>query len=412
MTGLQESVEAKDDEEEDDEQSLSDKIGSKNRDRIKFSSRKTRTKILLTVVLILVMVLTIVIPMTVILVKEERLEYPTYEEILEELEESVKRLSPHISIETEVIGLSVEKRNLTVLKMSARNVTTRGVCEQPLVWVVCGVHAREWTSPLTCQHFIQRLGDILTSPSHTASDILTLLQYRILVLANPDGYVYSMSAESRRLTRKNRQKSSCPDPSLAGVDINRNFGTGYNQGDDCYGEVCPYNATPCSITHGGMQPFSEPETRAVRDAMTAEVPWLSLSLHGNGNSWSSPFAYKTPDPASPSMQEWDLTFLAAMIARQFGTQYRHGSSAQVLYRAGGTMVDWVYEGLGVVRSYNHELRNICRETNASRPDYPLCIFQPEVQLARDLIIPEAWFGFKELLKHSYQQDCELTESIQ
>ena len=57
------------------------------------------------------------------------------------------------------------------------------------------------------------------------------------------------------------------------------------------------------------------------------------------------------------------------------------------------MIDWVYKGLGVLRSYKLELRNICYGT-------ALCIFQPEVQLAQDLIVPEAWWGFMELLKHA------------
>ena len=135
--------------------------------------------------------------------------------------------------------------------------------------------------------------------------------------------------------------------------------------------------------------------------MTAEVPWLSLSLHGNGNSWSSPFAYKIADPPPSVGSKWDLEYLAKKIFTKFGTSYRYGSSSGVMYRAGGTMIDWVYEGLGVVRSYNHELRNICPDHGTA-----LCIFQPEVQLVQENILPEAWWGFKELLKHSYIQDCQ------
>jgi len=35
-----------------------------------------------------------------------------------------------------------------------------------------------------------------------------------------------------------------------------------------------------------------------------------------------------------------------------------------------------------------------------------CVFQPDLQTVQDTILPEAWFGFKELVKHSYQQDCQ------
>ena len=412
MESLQEGGDVKYRIEEDEEEMLTAKKGPILRDDIIFSSIKAKIKprILFYVMLILTTILAIAIVVAVLLMDDEKKDYPTYEEILEKLEQTVTRLKSHIHIKTEIIGKSVENRNITLLKMFPKSEyppNTTDQCSHPLVWVVCGVHAREWTSPLTCLSFIKRIGDIFTSSSPSSDAILGTLQYNILVLANPDGYHYSMSAESHRLARKNRQKSSCPDPLLDGVDINRNFGSGYNHGDDCYGQLCPFNATPCSITHGGKSPFSEPETRAVRDAMVAEVPWLSLSLHGNGNSWTSPFAYKISDPTSTTIPEWDLEFLSDKIVKEFGTQYLYGSSASVMYRAGGTMIDWVFEDLGVIRSYNHELRNLCTDQmlKSSKDDRGLCIFQPKVQLAMDLIIPEAWFGFKELLKHSYQYDC-------
>lgn len=386
---------------------LNDRKGGKYWDNATFDSKKAR-KIFLTVMLVIL--LTIVIMLVVLLMQSPKQGYPTYNQIIQKLSQAVTMLSPYIHIRTQLIGQSVEKRNIILLKMSpkALNSSLAGEdCHHPLVWVVCGVHAREWTSPLTCLSFIEKLGDIfVNTASEDGDDILRSLQFNILVVANPDGYQYSMSLPTRRLTRKNRRKSSCPDSSLAGVDINRNFGSGYNYGDDCYGQVCPFNATPCSITHGGEKPFSEPETRVVRDAMTAEVPWLSLSLHGNGNSWSSPFAYKIADPPPNVGSKWDLEFLAKKIFNKFGTSYRYGSSSGVMYRAGGTMIDWVYEGLGVLRSYNHELRNICPDH-----DTALCIFQPEVQLALDYIVPEAWWGFKELVKNSYMQDCQQVRTI-
>merc|ERR1712013_83632 len=177
-----------------------------------FSSIKARTKpsILFYVILILTTVLTIAIVVAVLLNGDEKKDYPTYEEILEKLEKTVTRLKPHIHIKTEIIGKSVENRNITLLKMfpkSEKSTNTTDQCSHPLVWVVCGVHAREWTSPLTCLSFIKRIGDIFTHSSPSSDAILGTLQYNILVLANPDGYHYSMSAESHRL-RKNRQKST------------------------------------------------------------------------------------------------------------------------------------------------------------------------------------------------------------
>jgi len=415
MVTLEAGSEVKDDtDEEEEEEILSDKNNSLFRNNISLTSIATGTKILLSLLLVLILlIIMLVVVMRVIGEAEEK--YPTYQEILEQLEKEVERLEPYIDIKTQIIGKSVENRNITLIKMFPKSDNTLNTtgrhCNHPLVWIVCGVHAREWTSPLTCLSFINRIGDIMVNNSssvHSSDAFLRIFQYNILVLANPDGYHYSMSEESLRLTRKNRKNSSCPDSTLQGVDINRNFGAGYNHGDDCYGQACPFNATPCSITHGGLKPFSEPETRAVRDAMMEEVPWLSISLHGNGNSWSSPFAYKTTDPSSVVRPEWDLKYLAEKLEKEFGTEYLYGSSANVMYLSGGTMIDWVYEELGVVRSYNHELRNLCKGKLSTIPvrfDRGLCIFQPKVQVAREMILPEAWLGFKELLKHSYHYDC-------
>ena len=219
--------------------------------------------------------------------------YPDNEEILNSLQQISSSLSGVVNSSLLTIGHSVEGHPIKLLRISSESSGPRA----PLVWVVCGMHAREWTSPLACLHIVKNIRDIKLSRSpHSENLILNKFRYNFLVMGNPDGYIYSMgnmSDLSRRMTRKNRAKIGCPNSDNDGVDLNRNFGTGFNHGDDCYGVPdCPYDSSPCSITFGGPEPFSEPETRAVRQAMTAEVPWLSISLHGNGNVWSAPYASK------------------------------------------------------------------------------------------------------------------------
>ena len=179
------------------------------------------------------------------------------------------------------------------------------------------MHAREWTSPLVCLNIIRNLRRILLSDQGTGEDdFLRRFRYNFIVMANPDGYIYSMSDPSRRMTRKNRAKMGCPYSDNDGVDLNRNFGTGFNHGDDCYGDFdCPFDSSPCSITYGGPVPFSEPETRAVREAMKAEVPWVSFSVHGNGNVWSAPFAHKVM--SAPGVDMEDLETLTHRIWEGF-----------------------------------------------------------------------------------------------
>ena len=43
------------------------------------------------------------------------------------------------------------------------------------------------------------------------------------------------------------------------------------------------------------------------------------------------------------------------LERKFNVRYKSGEASSVYSTVGGTMTDWVYEGLGVVRTYIPEL---------------------------------------------------------
>ena len=253
--------------------------------------------------------------------------YPSHEEI-DRIIETIPSMYPkNISVNISTVGFSVE--NIAIKEISLYNAekladeTNGSSCGYPLVWVVCGVHAREWTSPLTCLHFLHELIE---------DDLLDQFRVKMIVMANPDGYIYSFQdyGDPRREFRKNRRTVGCDEDLNDGVDLNRNFGTGFNHGDDCAAESpwpwsppCPYDSSLCSITYGGPEPFSEPETRAIRDAMTADVPWFSLSLHGNGDSWSFPYAHLRESVSSLGD---DLELAMDKVYEKFGTVYRHDNS--------------------------------------------------------------------------------------
>ena len=52
---------------------------------------------------------------------------------------------------------------------------------------------------------------------------------------------------------------------------------------------------------------------------------------------------------------WDLNFVTDFLERKFNVRYKSGEASSVYSTVGGTMTDWVYEGLGVVRTYILEL---------------------------------------------------------
>ena len=99
----------------------------------------------------------------------------------------------------------------------------------------------------------------------------------VMPVMNPDGYEYSHT--NNRFWRKNRSNSlgiGIILPMCAGVDLNRNFGHGWGNGEI----FKPVSGTSlmCLDTYMGSQPFSEPETRAVRDFLISIQDSLAVSI--------------------------------------------------------------------------------------------------------------------------------------
>ena len=54
-------------------------------------------------------------------------------------------------------------------------------------------------------------------------------------------------------------------------------------------------------------------------------------------------------------EAWNLDFLIEFLKSKFNLTYITGSVSSLLGEVGGTMLDWVHEGLGVERAYALEL---------------------------------------------------------
>ena len=113
-------------------------------------------------------------------------------------------------------------------------------------------------------------------------------------LANPDGYVFSMSGQlENRLARKNQADSGCSLPLFNGVDLNRNFPVGFNLSTDSNCDLLEDSRDGfcggCSNTFGGQHPFSEPETEALRSDLTEQAPpWIFIDIHASLGAWLTP----------------------------------------------------------------------------------------------------------------------------
>lgn len=241
-------------------------------------------------------------------------------------------------VSTYVAGTSLEGRLIRVAQVSVGGDRTRQV-----VWIDCGIHAREWISPATCQWVLDQLtSGYNVDPAIT--ELLDTYDFHILPVVNPDGYAFSW--EEDRLWRKNRHPYN---ETCVGVDLNRNF-------DSHFGGIGSSNIHCLPIYHGEMA-FSELETQAVRDSLTSLKGRLKayFALHSFSQKWMFPYGYNFEKP-----ENYDELLRVASIGAEAlfavnGTEYSVGSQAITIYPNAGTAVDWVYDSLGVSYTYIIEL---------------------------------------------------------
>ncbi|XP_075034729.1 carboxypeptidase O-like [Mixophyes fleayi] len=217
--------------------------------------------------------------------------------------------------------------------------------KKKIIWMDCGIHAREWISVAFCQWFIKEILE-----NHNSNQVihkaLENIDFYILPVLNIDGFVYSWDKE--RLWRKSRSPHN--NGSCHGVDLNRNFDSNW----------CTIGASKnCSdITFCGTGPASEPEVHAVSQLLNSLKSDILcfLTMHSYGQLILLPYGYT--QNASINHEEMMVVGqkAATKIAEIHGTQYRVGSASHILYSNSGSSRDWAADQ-GFNFSYTFELRD-------------------------------------------------------
>ncbi|KAH8037665.1 hypothetical protein HPB51_015099 [Rhipicephalus microplus] len=138
--------------------------------------------------------------------------YLKYAEFANALKQYAKKYD-HVSYLS--IGRSYEGRNIMAAHIKIKE-------DLPIVFLECGIHAREWISPSACLYIIDQLATGYEK-DEGISQLLSKYEWRIHPIVNPDGYDYTHTAE--RLWRKTRSRSRFSDR-CRGADANRNFDVG------------------------------------------------------------------------------------------------------------------------------------------------------------------------------------------
>ncbi|MFD9796810.1 M14 family zinc carboxypeptidase [Streptomyces sp. NPDC059070] len=239
----------------------------------------------------------------------------------------------------QVYGRSFEGRPLQALSVTERHPGDRA---KPGLLVVCGQSARAWISPMAC------LGLASAIPSDPAwAALLKRFRVDIVPMANPDGFVYSWT--TNRLWRKTRTDNNdllCP-----GVDPNRNWDSGFGGAGS--------SADKCSEIYHGTAPFSISETRSLKNYVLHHHYVAALDVDAYGQQILLPAATSQIASPVPHFQRMltRATRMATAMHAVHGTAFAAGNYNELLYEAGGTLMDWLHFTADVPNAYTVNLRD-------------------------------------------------------
>lgn len=238
------------------------------------------------------------------------------------------------------IGKSVEGREIWGIRINPHVKSAGESTALPGIVFMGGHHAREHLSMelpiLYAEHLVGHYGkdDVIT-------DLLNTRDIYFVPMVNPDGAEFDISTGDYKMWRKNRKATSnsrCP-----GIDLNRNYGYQWGTGGS--------SSNACSDVYMGPQPFSEPETQAVK-AFVESKPNLKILL--SFHTFSELILYPWGHTYDPITNQRDLSAYRTMAQTMAGWNGYTPQQASDLYIASGDTTDWSYGTLGIF-SFTFEL---------------------------------------------------------
>ncbi|EDW52014.1 zinc carboxypeptidase [Drosophila sechellia] len=242
-----------------------------------------------------------------------------------------------------IVGQSYEGRTIRGIKISYKS-------NNPGVLIESNIHAREWITSATATWLIN---EFLTSTDELVRDLAENHDWYIVPVLNVDGFVYTH--EKDRMWRKTRQPSEIS--SCIGADPNRNYDSHWMENEGA-------SSNPCAEDYGGPKPFSEPEIQAMSEFVISIKDKINvlLAFHSYSQLLLSPYGHTKEEfpPNFDDMMEVAKAYGDAVESLPYGTVYRYGSAAGILYPASGATIDWAYNEQGVEISYTIEFRDTGR----------------------------------------------------
>ncbi|KAH8256215.1 hypothetical protein KR026_010913, partial [Drosophila bipectinata] len=303
-------------------------------------------------------------------------EYPSYEDIMKYLKDLawVHRNRIHLRD----VGRTYENRKLQMVVISNGD----GRPNKRAIFIDAALHAREWLCPITALYVIHQL----IVDYEVNSYLLDEYDWVLLPLANPDGYEYSRNLENFWRTNRSPNNEYC-----YGTNLNRNFNISW-------GEGYPDLKDPCSDHFAGSKPFSEIETRTVRDIMHELVQTnrglMYLSLHTANQSIFYPWVYDG-HPTNNKAEHIEIAKYASdRIYWSTGTKIKTKQAFFYGGMMGGTSLDYAFYA-GFPLAFVFEMSG----TDQNGVEHQ---FFPPNYAIRGLV-QESWLGIRSLAEKAIEK---------
>lgn len=180
-------------------------------------------------------------------------------------------------------------------------------------------------------------------------NMLKQTKFYVVPVVNIDGladiekiFLEKGEVTTRRKNMNSSLKDKCSDTDM-GVDLNRNYGV--------YWDLPEGNSPdPCAEAYRGTHPFSEPETRAIRDFMRAhrEEIKFAYNFHAYGNMYLWPYNGMSPNNIKERNPDVLSVFEEIWNESKFPDNSLHGNAWEALkYVSAGEQSDWILGELGI-----------------------------------------------------------------
>lgn len=250
----------------------------------------------------------------------------TYE-VLKSLSEKYPKISYLFSI-----GKSYEGREIWGIRINSTSKALEPT-KKPGIVFIGNHHAREHLS----NEIVLLLASYLLENSSLPEikKYIDELDIYLIPMLNPDGVEYDIQTSKYRWWRKNTNKLATN--SVIGVDLNRNYDFEW-----CKSGASTYQY---SDTYCGKAPFSEPETKALKQFLenTRNIR-IAVTYHSYGSLVLYPWGGKD-EQVSDEKDRNAFIKHANQMAKIMGYKAKQSSD---LYIASGDMADWAYDKLKIL----------------------------------------------------------------